>query len=182
MKTLIINGSPRKRGETAALIEILIQRLPDTVRVLNAFEVQVKPCVDCRYCRTHSECTIKDEMQDIYAMIEESDCIVIASPIWFASLPAPLLSMASRLQRCFSARFFRKEPMFGGKRGAVILTAGGTGGEESAFKTASILLREMGVERIAPLAASLHTDRCSAAEDQAAMKAVEKAVDFLIES
>lgn len=179
MKTLILNGSPRKRGDTAALIEALIQELPGEVQILNAFEQQVSPCVDCRYCRTHAGCAIKDGMQELYRLIEESDNIVVASPIWFAALPGPLLTLGSRAQCYFSARFFRKEPLIGGKKGAVLLAAGGSGGAKEAFKTASILLRELGAEQIAPMAAALQTDTLPAAEDAAALQAVQAVAAFL---
>lgn len=179
MKTLILNGSPRKQGETASMIKVLLSELPGEVQVLNAFEQTVRPCVDCRYCRTHAGCAIKDEMQEIYRLIEESDHIVIASPIWFATLPGPLLSLASRAQCYFSARFFRKEPLLGGKKGAVLLAAGGSGGVQEAFKTASILLRELGVEQIAPVAAATQTDTLPAAEDEAAQQAVRAVAAFL---
>ncbi len=179
MKTLIINGSPRKKGDTSVLIKGLVQDLPGEVQILNAFEVKVSPCVDCRYCRTHSGCAIKDEMQEIYRMIGAADNVVIASPVWFASLPGPLLSLASRVQCGFSARFFRKEPQFSGKKGAVLLTAGGSGGVSAAYKTASILLRELGAEQIAPPVAAMHTDTVPAAEDEGAIAAVRSIAEFL---
>lgn len=170
MKTLILNGSPRKRGDTAVLLAEL--ELPGEVRRIDAFEAHVSPCLDCRYCREHPGCCIRDEMQEIYQAIEESDRIVIASPIWFGTLPGPLLSLASRLQTYFSAWFFRKEPKLCGKKGAVILTGGGTGGEDAAYATAVMLLRQMGVEGEVPMAASLHTDRVPAKEDRAVQKAL----------
>ncbi|MBQ3083891.1 MAG: flavodoxin family protein [Clostridia bacterium] len=179
MKTLILNGSPRKRGETASMMNALLSELPGEVQVLNAFEQKISPCVDCRYCRTHAGCAIKDGMQALYRLIEESDNIVIASPIWFAALPGPLLTLGSRAQCYFSARFFRKEPLIGGKKGAVLLSAGGSGGVEEAFKTASILLRELGAEQIAPVAAAVHTDTLPAAEDTAALQAVRAVAEFL---
>lgn len=172
MKTLILNGSPRKGGNTAALLAEL-ERSGEVVRI-DAFEARVSPCVDCRYCRENTGCCIRDEMQEIYKMIGESDRIVIASPIWFGTLPGPLLSLASRLQSYFSASFFRHEPKLSGKQGAVILTGGGSGGAETAYETAALLLRQMGAEGEIPLAASLHTDRVSASEDKEALAAVRK--------
>ncbi|MBQ7089692.1 MAG: flavodoxin family protein, partial [Clostridia bacterium] len=136
-------------------------------------------CVDCRYCRTHAGCTIKDEMQGIYRLIEESDNIVIAAPIWFATLPGPLLTIASRAQCYFSARRFRKERPLGGKKGAVLLAAGGSGGIAEAAKTATVLLRELGAEQIAPVAAATHTDTLPAAQDQTAQAAVQEIAAFL---
>lgn len=172
MKTLILNGSPRKKGDTATLIAAL--QLPGEVTELSAFEAKVSPCLDCRYCRTHEGCSIRDGMQDYYRMIEESDCVILAAPIWFGTLPGPLLTLMSRAQTYFSSRFFRKESILKEKKGAVILTGGGTGGAESAYRTACIILRELGVEGEIPLVTSLQTDRIPAAEDADALRELEK--------
>lgn len=173
MKTLIINGSPRKGGDTAALLAAL--ELPGEVAEIRAFDVKVSPCLDCRYCRKSAGCSIRDGMQEIYRQIGESDCIILASPIWFATLPGPLLTLASRLQTYFSAAFFRKEQPFAApKKGAVILTGGGSGGAEPAYDTAVMLLRQMGVKGEIPLVCSLHTDQTPAKEDADALAAVKE--------
>lgn len=176
MKTLILKGSPRKAGDTAALLQAL--QLPGEVAEIDCFEAKISPCVDCRYCRSHEGCCIRDEMQAVYKRIEESDCILIASPIWFGTLPGPLLSVASRLQCYFSAGFFRKAPKLGGKKGAVILVGGGSGGAESAYATAAMLLRQMGTEGEIPLAASLHTDSVAAAADPKVQAELKKIAEY----
>ena len=172
MKTLILNGSPRKNGDTAALLAAL--RLSGEVELLDAFHTEVSPCLDCRYCRTHAGCSIKDGMEDIYRKIEESDNIILASPVWFGSLPGPLLTLVSRAQTLFSGWFFRKEQKKRGKKGAVILVGGGSGGAEGALATAKMILRELGVEGEIPQVMSLTTDRTPAAEDQAALDGLRK--------
>ncbi len=179
MKTLILNGSPRKNGETAGLLKAL--KLCGDVTVADAFSAQVSPCLDCRACRTQSGCKIRDGMQELYQKIEESDAVILASPIWFGTLPGPLLTLASRVQTYFSAHFFRKEPRLAGKKGAVILTAGGTGGEESAYRTACIILRELGVVGEIPLVTSLQTDHLQAAEDENALEKLERISVYLNE-
>ncbi len=152
-------------------------QLPGEVTELSAFAAKVSPCLDCRYCRTHAGCSIRDGMQDYYRMVEESDGIILASPIWFGTLPGPLLTLLSRAQTYFSGWFFRKEPKLKGKKGAVILTGGGTGGAESAYRTACIILRELGVEGEIPLVTSPHTDRIPAAEDADALRGLKKIQD-----
>lgn len=176
MKTLILNGSPRKKGDTAALLAAL--QLPGEVAEVSAFETEVRPCLDCRYCRTHKGCSIKDGMQGLYPQLEQSDCVILAAPIWFGTLPGPLLTLLSRVQTYFSSRFFRKEPALRGKKGAVILTGGGTGGAESAYRTACIILRELGVEGEIPLVTSLQTDRIPAAEDTDALRELKGIQDY----
>lgn len=177
MKTLILNGSPRKNGDTAALLAAL--RLSGEVEIVDAFQTKVSPCLDCRYCRTHAGCSIKDGMEELYRKIEESDRIILASPIWFGTLPGPLLTPISRAQTLFSGRFFRKEPKKQGKKGAIILVGGGSGGAESALATAKMILRELGVEGEIPQVTSLATDRIPAAEDQAALEGLRQIEAYL---
>ncbi len=178
MKTLILNGSPRKNGETAALLAAL--ELPGEVAQIDAFSAKVSPCLDCRYCRTHAGCCIRDEMQDIYRQIEESDCIILASPVWLESLPGPLMTLASRLQCVFSAVRFQGQPKPGGKKGAVILTAGGSGCG-GAYRIAEMLLRQMGVRGEIPLVSSVHTDRIPAVADEDAIAAAAKLSEYFRE-
>ena len=109
MKTLIFNGSPRKKGETKKLIQELSQELGGEIKVVDAYTANIRPCVDCRWCFTREGCAVKDEMQEVFSYIQECDHIVIASPIYFEELTGMLLAILSRLQTYFSARYLRKE-------------------------------------------------------------------------
>ena len=62
MKTLILNGSPRANGDTVSLIKELTKKLPGEYKIVDAYQCDVSPCVDCRYCWEHSGCAIADEM------------------------------------------------------------------------------------------------------------------------
>ena len=55
MKTLIFNGSPRKNGGTATLIHEFKKNLPGEINVVSAYQTNISPCVDCRYCWTDQE-------------------------------------------------------------------------------------------------------------------------------
>ena len=169
MKTLIWNGSPRPQGDTAALLRVLKDGLQGEVRQVDTYSADIRPCVDCRYCWKQAGCCVQDEMQALYPYLLDCDNIVIASPLYFSELTGPLLSVASRLQPFFAARFFRGEqPITKRKRGAVLLCGGGDGAPDRAFATADTLLHQM---RAVPLARLLShdTDRLPAAEDAAAL-------------
>jgi len=182
MKTLIFNGSPRKNGETASLVKILTKKLPGEIKIVNAYRSDISPCIDCRYCLTHEGCAIKDGMQEIYDYIQECDNVVIASPIYFAELTGMLLALGSRLQTYVCAKYMRKEtPIAKAKKGAVILTGGGSGGAERAYETAKELLKLMNCTEIHELVASRRTDYTPAVEDEQAVAGVEKILHFLEE-
>ncbi len=180
MKTLIFNGSPRKNGDTAALVRILAANLKGEVEVVETATANIRPCRDCRRCKTEPGCAVRDGMRNVYASIEAADNIVIASPIWFSELSAPLLTVLSRLQAYYCARFFRKvEPVKKPKRGAVILVGGGDGSSERAFETAKVLLHQMNVVDIFPPVVSHNTNTQPAEKDMAAVSGLGVAAAFL---
>ena len=144
MKTLILNGSPRKQGDTMSLVNLITENMEGEYKRIDAYRCDISPCVDCRYCWKNNGCAIKDEMQEVYDYIQECDNIVIASPIYFSELTGKLLDVGSRLQTYFSAKFLRKEnPVAKPKKGAVILIGGGSGGMDKAYDTACMLLHDM---------------------------------------
>ena len=126
MKTLIFNGSPRKKGETAYMIKTLQEKLGGEFKVVDAYRARISPC-----------------------FIEECDHIVIASPVYFEEVTGMLLAVLSRLQTYFSARYLRKEePVPKKKTGAVLLAAGSIGPREKAESTAEMLLRQMSCDSL----------------------------------
>ncbi len=144
MKTLIINGSPRKNGNTITLLNELKKHLHGDIYKIDTYYTKSSPCFDCRYCVTHAECIIKDEMQDAYKMMDEADNIVIASPIYFGNLTGSLLNWASRLQYFWVSRYIRKVEPISTKyrKGAVILVNGKEGEIEPAIFTGKDLLKK----------------------------------------
>ena len=179
MKTLIINGSPRKNGDTAALINAFLKNLDGEYTTVDAYYCGISPCVDCRFCRSNSGCAIDDGMTPLYRFIEECDNVLIASPIYFSELTGRVLDIGSRLQTYFSARRFRREqPPIKPKKGAVILAGGGSGEPQTAYSTAKHLLGMMNAYDVYPLICSFNTDNVSASEDTAALEEAAKAAEF----
>ena len=111
MKTLILNGSPRRDGDTAYLIDKLLSRLQGVYKIVDCYAADIAPCIDCRCCREKLSCPIKDEMQDIYAYLSECDHVIIASPVHYAELSSGLLKVASRFQIYSSAQIFRYDAL-----------------------------------------------------------------------
>ena len=175
-KTLILNGSPRKRGDTASLLSVLAEELRGECRTVDCYRADIAPCVDCRSCRKEKRCVIRDGMQELYPYIEECDNLVIASPIYYAELTGRLLDVASRFQVYYSARFFRQEdPGIKPKKGGVVLVGGGDGDPASA----RILLRELSTKEIFSPVISHRTNTLPAGEDGEAVAAVKRLAAFL---
>lgn len=179
MRTLIFNGSPRPKGDTASLLRLLTPRLTGEVTVLDAYGSQISPCIDCRHCWTAADCVLRDGMQTVYDELQRCDNVLIASPLHYAQLTAPLLGIGSRLQIYFCAGKFRGERLIQKpKRGGVILVGGGTGDPAGAFHTAEILLHDMNCQQIHPLICSHDTDNLPAREDPKALAGLTSLADF----
>lgn len=170
IKTLIINGSPRKDGDAAALIDELTCRLDGEANIISCFD-RISPCIDCRFCWTHKGCAVQDDMQKIYSYLVSCDNVVLVSPVWFSSLSGPALNIGSRLQTYFAAWKFRKDPTaLSPKKGLILLVGAQPGSESSAIRSAEIILRLAGAEpKEISSVVSMNTDVLPAGEDPLAL-------------
>ncbi len=180
LKTLIFNGSPRKNGDTVALLDALTNVLEGEYRIVRCYNADISPCIDCRACVKSFVCSLKDEMQEIYRYIGECDNVVIASPLYFSEVTGKLLDVASRFQIYYSARAFRHEiPDIRAKRGGIILVGGGDGKPDKAYSTSVTLLRQINTPEIFPLICSHSTNILPASQDREAVSGVRRLADFL---
>lgn len=180
-KTLIINGSPRVNGNTAALIAELRRHMKGEIVELSAFRSNIAPCVDCRGCWETARCVVHDEMQIIYD--DDFDNVVIASPVYYSTLPGSVLSMMSRLQPWHAATFFLKQPLQQrSKKSAAILTAGGKGNQDNAQHHLSAFFRMLNATGFREhIICSSRTDTHPAAEDEKALAEVAELARWLNE-
>lgn len=180
MKTVIWNGSPRKKGDTASLIQRLRELLPGEITEVQACFCDIAPCVDCRYCWEHSGCCRKDGWQELEETLLSCDNVVLASPIYFSELTGPLLSVLSRLQQYFCARFFRGESSpFAPKKGGILLVGGGDGSPRRAQETAETLLHQMNCREIFPPILCHNTNAAPALEEPGITERLQALADFL---
>ena len=100
MKVLILNGSPHERGTTRRAIDEVAgvlnsHGIETTVRTLGS--VNAKGCVACGFCKEHSRCAIDDIVNELAVEFEESDGIIIASPVYYAAPNGAFLAILNRL-------------------------------------------------------------------------------------
>lgn len=106
MKATIIYGSPRKRGNTAALLVPFMDELQKNGVILDYFDVYEKKIAGCRAClgcQKDSEkvcCVIQDDMQPVLNSMAGSDLIIIAAPVYAWSAPAPVKAVIDRCYLC----------------------------------------------------------------------------------
>lgn len=180
-KTLIINGSPRINGNTAALITQLRQHLQGEIVEISAFRSNIAPCIDCRSCWETAKCVVHDEMQILYD--DDFDNVVIASPVYYSTLPGSVLSVMSRLQPWHAAKFFLNQPLQQrSKKSAAILTAGGKGNQANAQHHLSAFFKMLNATGFRDhIVCSANTDTIPAWEDADAMAAVVELAQWLNE-
>jgi multimeric flavodoxin WrbA len=103
-KVLILLGSPRKNGNSAALAERIAAGAESAgahVESLFINGMNIKPCQACWKCQSPDSkgCVIKDDMQQVFPKLVEADAWVIATPVhWFNMSTQTKLWM----DRCFS--------------------------------------------------------------------------------
>lgn len=147
MKTLVLFGSPRQNGHTKQMLNTLLEHIEGEHKIIDAYKYfhsdnQIKPCLDCRYCWKHKGCSIDDSMSEVYQYLEPCNNIVIATPIYFYGIPAPLKIIIDRFQP-YWASFIRKDNPIEIRKKTIILMSGGAKPFDEQFVCASTILERV---------------------------------------
>lgn len=121
MKILVLNGSPRIKGNTAALIKAFVEGAQENgheITVVPVCQKKILGCLACEYCHTKGEgrCVQQDDMQEIYPVLAEAEMIVLASPIYYHSFTGQL--------QCAVNRIYALDKPARLKKAALILSSG----------------------------------------------------------
>ena len=179
MKTLLINGSPRPAGNTVALIQELKAHLEGEIIEISAFYSGIAPCMDCRGCWETAQCVVHDGMDVIYE--DDFDNVVIATPVYFGTMPGAVLSLLSRMQPWHVATHFLHEPLVQRpKKAAAIVTAGGKGNVKHTGMHMGAFFRMLNARGYEDhTAISPNTDTVPAEQDEAAKEQVRAIAQWL---
>jgi len=143
-RVLCIAGSPRRHGNSETLLEACARGVsaaggqPETLAVV---EFGLHPCLGCNACSRTGECVIEDRMSEVYAPIDSAEAIVVASPVYFASVPAVLKTLYDRLQPYWARKYVLGEPAPPRRPGAFLVVRGGGdpyGVEAAVYPTKSV--------------------------------------------
>lgn len=97
MKVLALNGSPRRKGTTASILNESIKEHKDVdLRYYNLVDMNIRDCISCRHCKEHDSCSINDDMTRIYQDMRWADAIIMASPIYMSAETALLKAVVDR--------------------------------------------------------------------------------------
>lgn len=125
MNILVFSASPNEKGNTHNLMEKFLEGLEGNKEIIEVYDEKIGPCIDCKYCYKVETCAIKDDMIEVYDKIKKSDIIIIATPMYFSGVPAPLKALIDRLQVYWGKKYIRKDRSdIKAKRGVILATGG----------------------------------------------------------
>lgn len=113
MKVLMLNGSPRKNGNTeTALREMEKIFLANGVEaeIVQVGNKDIRGCIACLSCKKTGKCVFDDLVNETAKKFGEADGLVVASPVYYASANATLVAF---LQRLFYSTPFSKRMKVG---------------------------------------------------------------------
>ena len=121
MKILVLNGSPRPNGNTAAMVSAFCDGAAESghdITVVPVCQKKIGGCLACEYCHTkgNGACVQKDDMQEIYPILDAAEMIVLASPVYYHNFTGQL--------QCAINRIYALDKPKNLKKAALILSSG----------------------------------------------------------
>lgn len=133
-KVVILNGSPRKNGNTSALVKAFTRGAESAGHTVTEFFLGGMDIHGCKGCfGGHSSrecpCVQQDDMNKIYPAVKDSDVVVLASPLYYWTMSGQL---RTALDRLFALEEGDGNLLRGNGRGSVLLMAAEGHGFEDA--------------------------------------------------
>lgn len=105
MNVIGINGSPRKKWNTATLVSKALEgaaALGATTELFHLYDLDFKGCISCFACKTrgsksYGKCVLNDDLAPVLEKIAAADALVIGSPIYFGTVTGETRSFLERL-------------------------------------------------------------------------------------
>ncbi|HEX3007615.1 MAG TPA: flavodoxin family protein [Bacteroidales bacterium] len=105
MKIIGFNGSNRKTGNTAKLLENVLNGAVSEgaeTKLIHLYDLNYKGCRSCFNCKVkngtnYGKCSIHDDLEPIFKDIENADAIVLATPIYYRTVSGEMKSFIERL-------------------------------------------------------------------------------------
>ena len=105
MKVIAVNGSPRKKWNTATLLEKALEgatSLGAETEIVHLYDFEFKGCVSCFTCKTkgaksYGKCGYKDALTPVLESIEAADALILGSPIYLGVTTGEMRSFMERL-------------------------------------------------------------------------------------
>ncbi len=137
-------GSPRVGGNSDCLLAEFLAGVAGggvATRSVAARDLVFTACDGCGACSSTGECVHGDDATVFLSELDAAAGLVIASPVYFAGVPAVLKALIDRMQPCWSRTYRLQTPRRVKRPGAFILVGGGgdpfgTAGAEATLASA----------------------------------------------
>lgn len=104
MKVIAINGSPRKKWNTATLLEKALEGAASEgaeTEIIHLYDLDFKGCKSCFSCKvkggkSFARCSIKDELTPVLERLENADAVILGSPIYLGNSTGEMRSFMER--------------------------------------------------------------------------------------
>jgi len=105
VKVLAVNGSPRTECNTATLLHNALEGAASQgaeTELVHLYKLNFKGCISCFACKlkngeSYGRCAVNDELTPILKKAEESDAIILGSPIYLGTATGEMRSFMERL-------------------------------------------------------------------------------------
>ena len=105
MKVIAINGSPRKKWNTATMLEKALEGAASEgaeTEIIHLYDLNYKGCKSCFDCKmkngkSYGKCAENDDLTPILGRIEEAGGIILGSPIYLGAVTGEMKSFLERL-------------------------------------------------------------------------------------
>jgi multimeric flavodoxin WrbA len=127
-----ICGSPREQATDFVLKEALrmLQEKGYETKFWTTRAKKVSPCLHCDFCLKNKVCAVKDDMQELYALMEEAQGIIFATPVYNGAISSQTKALMDRSRAAVAGN----KDFFLGKIGMGIALGGDrAGGQELAL-------------------------------------------------
>ena len=118
---LAFNGSPRLKGNTAAMLQAALDGAASTgaeTKLVHLYPLDFKGCMSCFSCKRkggrHGFCAMKDELSPILELMAGADALIFGSPIYYYNVTPELLGLLHRFM--FSNMLYTKKDRWQYKR------------------------------------------------------------------
>lgn len=112
VNVLGIHGSPRKGGNSEALLDESLNGAADSgakIKKIRVAELKLSGCTECSDCYASGECSTADDMDGVYRGLEWADRVIFASPIFFMGFPSQAKALIDRCQRYWAMKYILKK-------------------------------------------------------------------------
>lgn len=105
MKLIALCGSARKQGNTATMLHQVMEGVKSVgaeTDFVNLLDLTYSDCISCYACKlkdskSFGHCMVNDDLKPLLERIEQSDVIVLGSPIYYGNLSGQMRSFTDRL-------------------------------------------------------------------------------------